>query len=199
MALRLVREEQARPQARELDAAALAAAGRGEEAACRAFLACYQDRVFTLALRLLAGDRAAAEDCAQEAFLRAFKALAGFDPRGPARASTWLLTIATRVCLDESRRRRRRPVELLAQAGVGHADPHDSHESAQARALGARVQRALAALPAEQREVFVLRVLCEHSEAETAAALGVETGTVKSRLSRARSSLRDALAEVLHG
>ncbi|MCC7110705.1 MAG: sigma-70 family RNA polymerase sigma factor, partial [Deltaproteobacteria bacterium] len=149
MALRLVREEQARPQARELDAAALAAAGRGEEAAGRAFLACYQDRVFTLALRLLAGDRAAAEDCAQEAFLRAFRALPAFDPRGPARASTWLLTIATRVCLDESRRRRRRPVELLAQAGVGHADPHDSHESAQARALGARVQRALAALPAE--------------------------------------------------
>lgn len=199
MPLRLVRAATPPAPGRELDAATLAAAGRGEEAACRAFLACYQDRVFTLALRLLAGDRAAAEDCAQEAFLRAFTALSAFDPRGPARASTWLLTIATRVCLDESRRRRRRPVEIQAHAGAAHAAPQDSHESAQANALGARVQHALAALPAEQREVFVLRVLCEHSEAETAAALGVETGTVKSRLSRARASLRDALAEVLHG
>lgn len=199
MALRLVHEAPPAQQRRELDDVTLVAAGRGDQAACRAFLQCYQDRVWTLVLRLLGGDRAQAEDCAQEAFARAFSALPGFELDGPARPSTWLFTIATRVCLDERRRRRRKPAELAADAGVDRADPRDPHEAAQARALAARVERALVALPIEQRAVFVLRVLCEHSEQETAAALELDVGTVKSRLSRARAALRLALAEVLHG
>ncbi len=200
MALRLVHAPTPPSAPRpEADAATITAAAKGDEAACRAFVTCYQDRVFTLALRLVGGDRAAAEDCAQEAFARAFRALPSFDPRGPARPSTWLCTIATRVCLDERRRHRRRPVELSAHAGVDRADPRDAHAQAHAHALATRVERALAALPLEQRAVFVLRVLGEHSEHETAAALDVDVGTVKSRLSRARAALRLALAEVLHG
>lgn len=199
MALRLIHATPPPAPRRELDDVTVAAAARGDAAACRAFVACYQDRAWTLALRLLGGDRAAAEDCAQEAFARAFAALATFDVRGPARPSTWLLTIVTRVCLDETRRRRRKPAEPMAEAGVDRADPRDPHEQAHARALGARVQGAIAALPVEQRAVFVLRVLGEHSEQETALALELDVGTVKSRLSRARAALRLALAEVLHG
>src|SRR5262245_9009014 len=92
------------PVAHELDEVTLARAKRGDERACRAFVETYQRQVFALISRLL-GRQPLVEDLAQETFLRAFRALASFDPRGPARLSTWLLTIASRLALDELRRR----------------------------------------------------------------------------------------------
>src|SRR5687768_15947133 len=95
-------------RAPELDELTLVRAQRGEDAACRALVTRYQRDVFALLSRLLgpAGMRGLVEDLAQETFLRAFRALPGFDRGGPARLSSWLLTIATRLALDELRRRR---------------------------------------------------------------------------------------------
>lgn len=200
MALRLVRSPTA-PAARagEVDAAVVVAAAAGDDGAARAFVACYERRVFTLCLRLL-GDRAGAEDAAQDAFWKAFAALPRFDVDGPARVSTWLLTIATRHCLDELRKQKRR-------AGISVPDDDDdaaktavsalrADDGAAAAAARRRLEAALLTLPDEQRAVFALRVLLEQSVDDVAAALDVDAGTVKSRLSRARAALAAQLGEL---
>ena len=90
-----------------------------DESAFREMVDEYSNRVFSLTLRML-GDREEAEDLAQEVFLRTFKALPSFDPEGPAKLSTWIYRVATRLCIDELRRRRpssvREELELLAHA-----------------------------------------------------------------------------------
>lgn len=181
---------------REVDAALLARAQGRDEAACRAFVRCYEARVFALLSRLLPGRGAAVvEDLAQDTFARAFAALPRFDARGPARPSTWLLTIATRVALDEAKRARRAPTDPLDD--VDPPSPAASSEEHAARAaLERRVRRAVVAMPEEYRAAFVLRVFHELSHDEIARALDVEEGTVKSRIARARAFVRDALAEV---
>src|SRR5208283_5050811 len=92
----------ARPRLEELDGATLDRARARDPVAMRAFVVRYQRPVFALLSRLV-GRGPHVEDLAQETFLRAFRALPGFDPAGAARASTWLLTIATRLALDARR------------------------------------------------------------------------------------------------
>src|SRR5262249_11272368 len=89
----------------EIDRETLARCQAGEAAALRLFVTRYQRPVFALLSRLM-GRGPHVEDLAQETFLRAFRALAGFDPDGSARPSTWLLTIATRLALDSKKMRR---------------------------------------------------------------------------------------------
>jgi len=198
-ALRLVQTPRQRPttplvsSSSELTPALLRAAAAGEGAARRAFVVCYQHRVVTVCTRLLADPRAG-EDAAQETFLRAFNALPRFDPKGPARCSTWLLTIATRLCIDERRRQRRQPGHDDVDVATLQADGHGALDVVAHKELIGRLQRGLAGLPDGQREVFVLRVLAERSVEETATVLGIDTGTVKSRLARAREALAPLLA-----
>src|SRR5215831_16089459 len=94
----------------ELDDLTLARAQRGDEPACRTLVERYQRPVFALLGRMCGHARV--EDLAQETFLRVFRALPRFDRSGPARLSTWILTVATRLALDELRRRPLRTVEL---------------------------------------------------------------------------------------
>src|SRR5439155_3504611 len=91
----------------ELDELTLRRAQRGEAAACTALVKRYERPVFAVVSRMLtpSGRRAAVEDVAQETFLRVFRALPGFDLAGGARLSSWILTIATRVALNELRKR----------------------------------------------------------------------------------------------
>src|SRR5262245_42484489 len=86
--------------AEELDQVTLARAQRGDEGACRTLVVTYQRPVFALLSRIL---RRNVDDLAQETFLRVFRALPRFRPAGPARLSTWILTIATRLAIDELR------------------------------------------------------------------------------------------------
>ncbi len=187
------------PRARELDDATLARARTGDEAACRALVETYQARVFAVVGRTLGRPSstggARVEDVCQECFLRVFSSLRRFDPDGPARLSTWILTIATRLCLDELRRRRRTP-EMLDVDDAGLASPALGEAVVLEQALKRRVERALASLSPELRATFALRVTGELSVDDTARALGVDTGTVKSRLSRAREKLRAQIGEV---
>ena len=187
-----------RRPAQELDELSLVRAQRGEDAACRLLVTLYQRRVFALLSRLLgpAGRGALVEDLAQETFLRAFRALPQFERGGPARLSTWILTIATRLALDELKRHVPRlvPIDALARS-VPAAGASASDES-ERRALSGSLARAIAELGPEQRATFLLREVHELSYEEVAAALEVDLGTVKSRLSRAKSALRAALAEV---
>lgn len=185
---------QPRPEG-ELDEVTLARAARGDQAAARALFVHYHRQVHAFLWRMLAphGARAVIEDLTQDTFLRGFAALRRFEPGGAARLSSWLLTIATRVALNELRRQKRKPdaqvdVDLIALPGG--ADPR---EEAERRATGAILARAIAALPADARAVLLLREYHDRSLDEIARALELPVGTVQSRLARARAALRESL------
>lgn len=179
------------PAPEELDELTLARAQRGDEDACRALVVRYQRALFALLARML-GPRGAVEDLAQETFLRAFRALPGFDRRGPARLSTWLLTIGSRLAIDELRRRGApdEPLDDCALLADDRALAQVGRGSLQ-RAL----VKAVGLLPPQQRAAFLLREAHGLSYEEIAVALGIEVGTVRSRLSRARQLLRELLED----
>ncbi|HVU71595.1 MAG TPA: SigE family RNA polymerase sigma factor [Mycobacteriales bacterium] len=133
--------------------------------------------------RLLTGDDAAAEDLAQNALVKTYEHWGSL--RAPEAASAYARTTLVRDCVrwrTRNRREERRAPDALPER-LG-ADPYDSTGDA------LRVRRALRTLPDEQRAALVLRYLLDLSEEETAATLGVARGTVKSRCSRAISTLR---------
>ena len=155
----------------------------------------YQRRVYGVAYRIVRRHDVA-DDVAQEAFIRAHKALPSFDttrPFGP-----WICRIAANLAINHVRSPESREEELPE----GHAEmPGPAGQSPLAAVLDgeARVvlDAALAGIPAEQRAVFVLRVVEELSYKEIAEALDISMGTVMSRLSRAREKLREALTPYL--
>lgn len=176
----------------EIDARTLALAVDGDPSATRTLVEMYQVRVFALVSRMLAGrGRATTEDIAQETFLVVFRRLRGFDPAGPAKLSTWILTIAARRSIDELRRPRPTLLAEIDRGGDGRAD-----DRAVRRELATAIEAAVAELPPEYRAAFLLREYHGLEYAEIATALAIDLGTVKSRLSRARSQLRARLAEV---
>ncbi len=154
----------------------------------------YQLRVYNLAARIL-GDRTAAEDVAQDTFVSAYKALARFRG-GSLRA--WLLRIASNLCYDRLRSAKRRPEQSLDEAMESpgfHVPSRDPSPEQQAisRELHDHVQRAILGLPFDQRNTIMLVDVQGLSYEEAAEAMDVSMGTVKSRLSRARAAVRDAL------
>jgi len=161
----------------------------GDGVAERALYDAHVDRVYRLAYRL-AGDDALAQDFAQETFIRAFGKLDSF--RGDSAFSTWLHTITTTVVLNGLRkvkRFRQRETDIDDAHAVGvtrrEAEPD----------LKARLTQAIDALPEGYRMVFVMHDVEGYTHEEIGAALGVETGTSKAQLSRARAKLRVALAD----
>jgi RNA polymerase sigma-70 factor (ECF subfamily) len=184
----------------ELDEITLGRAQRGEEPACHALVRRYQEPVFQILGRVLGrhGRRrsgVAVADLAQETFLRVFRQLPTFSAGGSARLSTWILTIATRVAIDELRRR---CPETLSEeeAGAVLVAASRADEEAHGHEAAALVERALSALPADWRAVLLLRIEHELEYQDIARALGIELGTVRSRLARAREALWEALAEL---
>jgi len=174
---------------------------QGDAGAFERLLRRHRSPLYTFFVRVL-GDRAKAEDLAQETFLRIVKGSAAWEHR--ARFHTWLYTIARNLCIDAARRDRFRRAESLdTQEGEegpridavpsGSAGPDRQADSARLRPL---LRRALLALPAEQREVFVLREQAGLPFKEIAELVGANENTVKSRMRYALSGLRKALAEV---
>jgi RNA polymerase sigma-70 factor (ECF subfamily) len=141
--------------------------------------------------RRLAGNEADALDATQDALLAIARGIRRFD--GRAAFSTWAYRVATNACLDELRRRQRRPIlglpddEGPGDVGVG--------TSAGIELLPDRlaVDAALAQLSEEFRAAVVLRDLCDLDYAEIAEALGIPPGTVRSRIARGRAQLADLL------
>jgi RNA polymerase sigma-70 factor (ECF subfamily) len=186
----------ARRRADELDDLTFRRAQLGDTAAFRVLVEWHHVAVWNLASRLLYGTAVAhrAEDVVQDTFLRVYRALASFDPAGTARLSTWICTIATRLALNELRAlpRARERVELGAIADLASTD--SPARTLAARRRSAAVGRAIASLPEHSRAVVILREYHDLDYDEIAAALVIDLGTVKSRLSRARRQLRDQLA-----
>ncbi len=178
----------------ELDDLTLARARAGEPAAFRGLVERYQRRVHGVLFRMLdpSGRAAQVDDLFQETFLRVYRALPRYVP-GPARLSTWILTIATRLALTELRRplAQAPPPDVEQQAWTGEA-PDAGIERRAAETL---VRTALAALDPDHRAVLVLREIDELDYEEIARVLQINLGTVRSRLSRARARLREAFGE----
>lgn len=159
----------------------------------------YQDALFNTALRIL-GDEDHAADATQDAFLSAFRSIAGF--RGGS-FKAWLIRTVTNACYDELRRRKRRPsVPLEPEGEDGEemdsprwlADPGlTPSEQAEADELEHAIQHCLDALPVEFRTVVVLADIQGLDYTEVASAARVPLGTIKSRLARARLRLRECL------
>lgn len=177
----------------ELDAATIEACRRGDPLALRRFVVTYQRSVFAFLSRSLGGGPHI-EDLAQEVFLRAHRALPRFEPAGPARLSTWLLTIARSVAMDARKRRRLRVVPL--KESMEAADAATPETERRRREIARAFERAAAQLSAEQRDVFVLAQFHGLSMAEIGDMLGIPDNTVRTRLFRARERLRVLLREV---
>jgi RNA polymerase sigma factor (sigma-70 family) len=154
----------------------------------------YQDPVYGMALRFV-GSTSDAQDVAQEAFLRAFRGIAGF--KGEARFSTWLYRITYNLCADWLRRQRkpgRRPAPFTEAEEVAD-DRVDLEEGLLAREEREKVRRALDGLDEIYRSVILLLYYQRLSYEQIAGVLGVPVKTVETRLYRARRMLRETLEE----
>jgi RNA polymerase sigma-70 factor (ECF subfamily) len=167
---------------------------RGDPRAFEELVIAYQHRVFGVALRMLR-NRGEAEEIAQEVFLRVHRAVEDF--RGEAKLSTWLYAITSRLCLTRlasGERRMAREGEESLERLRADADPAAHAERGE---LEAALQRAITELPEERRVVVVLRDFEGLSYEEIAAALDLPLGTVRSRLHRARTDLKEKLERFL--
>ena len=171
---------------------------QGDREAFNSIVAAYQDQVYNVCLRML-GSQQAAEDVTQEAFFSAFRNLGRM--RGPT-VRAWLLRIAANACIDEIRRRRRQPQLSLdapsQDGGSGRQlevpDPAAGPEQMALRfELREALRSELLLLPEDQRLAVVLCDVEGLSYEEIAAAMGTSLGTVKSRISRGRARLREAV------
>jgi RNA polymerase sigma-70 factor, ECF subfamily len=178
----------------ELESATVDAARRGESWAQAELIEHYARPVWGLVCRILgrAGRTQVADDATQDALVAALRSLGRFRSDGSTSLSSWVLTIAARTAIDVLRRRR--DVAPIEEATAESADRPD--RSAEQRSLGRAIEGAVLRLSPEIRAAFVLRAYHELEYAEIAEALGVDIGTVKSRLFRARAALKDLLEEV---
>ena len=172
------------------------AAAGGDECAFGELVRLYENKVYTLALRIC-GDPEDARDAAQEAFLYAWRGLPSF--RGDAELSTWIYRLTSNAAIDQLRRTKRQRGEVSLDDGELGLTVRDSAPGPQEAAEGAELRSAVAAgltrLSPDHRQVLSLREVQGLSYEEIAQVLEVDLGTVKSRISRARRALRKILLE----
>ncbi len=160
----------------------------------------YERAVYAIAQRMT-GNAEDAADMTQETFIKAYNSLSSF--RGDSKFSVWLYRIANNVCLDFLRSRSRKPTVSLStedddgeETQLDIADESQSPELLLENALTRdAVRRGLDSLPPDYRQILLLREIQGLSYEEIAAALGIESGTVKSRIFRARKRLCTFLIE----
>ena len=160
----------------------------GDDAAFGQLVEQYQRPVFSLCYRML-GNSKAAEDAAQESFIRAYRNLKRYDP--DRSFATWLLSIASHYCIDQMRKRKLDTVStdaLPAEIVADHNAPNPEREF-RSREKEAVIQNLLTELKPTDRAAIVLRYWHQYSEAEIAEALDISVSAVKSRLFRARQAL----------
>lgn len=176
---------------------------RGDPRAFDTLINRYKDRIYNAAYRFLGNHEEAADLC-QEVFVRAYRAIDGFE--GKAKVSTWLYSITLNLCRNRVRDSKRKgrdkgvSLELLQERSPGRTDnfagggtsPSDNAVRAE---LETALHACLEALPDHYRMTFVLRTYEDLAYDEIAEAMGCPSGTVKSRLNQARRLLKNCLTE----
>jgi len=180
-------------------------AARGREAAFRELLKRYERPVFSLIYRMVR-DRALAEDLAQEAFIRAFNAIATYNTS--YKFSNWIFKIANNHTIDHLRRRR---LETVSIHGSPHATTQDEINQSRLmlesgdespldlvehKELGGQIERAIGELREEYRTAILLRHVEGYAYEEIAEVMDLPLGTVKTYLHRARNELKNKLAHL---
>lgn len=168
----------------------LARTRAGDKEAFGELVRCNQGRVFAVAYGIL-GNADDAQDVAQEAFLRAYRALGSL--KSDAAFVAWLLRIVTNLSINYKKRGAAHAAVPLENTAEPVSRAETPEEYAERRETMARLAAALAGLTAEQRAVLALREIEGLSYEDMAAVLAVPLGTVKSRLNHARARLRQAL------
>ena len=166
-----------------------------DEAAFEELIRQYEKKVYTLCFRMC-GNSEDAEEAAQDAFLALWRGIDRF--RQESSLSTWIYRLATNACIDTLRRRKKQsgsvPLddeELFVDAVDTSPQPQETVEHRETQKL---LQEGLSALPEEYRKVLILREIEGLSYTEIAESASIELGTVKSRISRGRSLLRNLLS-----
>ena len=166
---------------------------RGESRAFDTIVEKYEQRVYAITLRMT-GNVEDARDAMQDVFISALRALRSF--RGDAQLSTWIHRVAVNASLDVLRKRKRHVAQPLEEAGERPSDDVGPEDAAARAARAVEVQRALQNVSEEHRAVLVLHDLQDLDYTETAAALDIPVGTVKSRLHRARIEMARLLGHL---
>lgn len=175
------------------------AAAQGDEYAFTCLVKAYQDKIYSLAYYVTKNHQDA-EDVTQEVFLKLWRSMDSY--REDASVQAWIMQIAKHACFDLLRKRKRTATESLYTEHDGEqverplADPDGQSNPAEAAAeqdLRQSVERALLALPPDHREVLTLRYINGLSYEQITQVLGQSEGTVKSRLFRAKKSLKNIL------
>ena len=166
-----------------------------DEAAFEELIRQYEKKVYTLCFRMC-GNSEDAEEAAQDAFLALWRGIDRF--RQESSLSTWIYRLATNACIDTLRRRKKQSgsvslddEELFVDAVDTSPQPQETVEHRETQKL---LQEGLSALPEEYRKVLILRAIEGLSYTEIAESASIELGTVKSRISRGRSLLRNFLS-----
>lgn len=171
----------------------------GDTEAFEALVLEHQNKVYSLALRMV-GNEEDARDMAQESFIRAFSSLTGF--RGDSKFSVWLYRLTSNICIDFLRSRAKKRTVSMTWTDdegddAGELEIPDERFSPEEQfdrtSIRESVQRGLDSLSPQYREILVLREINGLSYEEIGRVLGIEEGTVKSRIFRARKKLCDFL------
>ena len=174
----------------------IAAAREGDQGAFEELVRLYEKRVLALTQRMCKNPEDAAE-AAQEAFFAAWRGLKNF--RGDSSFSTWIYRLASNACVDLLRREGKQQAAVSLDDGELNLDVPSAaaspQEEAERRELREQIEEGLRALPPEYRAALVLREIQQLRYDEIGEALGVDIGTVKSRINRGRKKLRIFLLE----
>lgn len=174
-------------------------AAAGDTAAFEALVLRYQTQVYSLAFRMV-GNEADAQDLAQEAFVRAWRALDSF--QFSSQFSTWLYRLTSNICIDFLRSQKKRKhisLTVLQDDEQQQWDMPDHRPLPEEQIMVSQereaLAKAIASLDPEYRQVLILRIVNDCSYQQISQIMGIREGTVKSRLSRAREQLRKKLAQ----
>lgn len=170
----------------------VARAKQGDADAFSLLVQTYETSVYRLALRMC-GNAHDAEEVAQEAFMAAWKGLPSF--RGESKFSSWLYQLTTNEAINFLRKEKRHRAVTPLEDEMEPATGDTAQQAAETKELQQALQQALDALTPEHRQIFLLRQMRQLSYEEIGRLLGLESGTVKSRLNRAKKQLRQILLQ----
>lgn len=169
---------------------------KGDVQAFEELMQSHESRIYAIALRMM-GNREDAQDCAQEAMVRIYRAMGSFN--GQSALATWIYRITMNTCLDELRRRKARKVTSLDSLVDNGWSPTDTGDTPEEHGLRVEKQNALnqaiQSLPDDMRAAIILRDVKGYSYDEIASILDANVGTIKSRISRGREKLREILSK----